>query len=640
MRATVKATELAIRSSQLRKTSSISTTLIAFLCYAGLSILYFGLPLLHNFTSAYIGVGNDPTDIYMWSFSWWPYAISHRINPFISTYVWAPTGLNLAWVTSLMFPSIVLWPVTAAFGPVATYNALMLLGPTLGAICTYLLVHRITKNWWASLCAGYLYGFSSFEIAQTLGHTFLTFNFYVPLSLYVVYRFVIEPKRFKIVPAAAVLYGIVLACQFMTSIEVFATYTVFLVLGFVVALIFMYKSWKKLFFIGLNLVAGYIVGGIISSPLIFYLLHSRPFTGVPNPPSVYSTDLLNLIIPTPVTALGTYFTKLTSLFTGNSSEQDAYFGIPLILTLAFACGALWSRKWIRALAVSLLCIVICSFGPVLHITTIQIGPYLSLRGKTVFAMPWYFATKLPLLKDALPSRFTIYAFLASAIILAAYIASLKNKTAKILLPILCLIPLIPSHVSLSNTNQVKSCYLNSPLGNLSPVTTGVIGQSSSKASSNPFWCTRIFVPSFFTTTSDYKKCISPGATVMAFPYGPNGASDLYQAYTGFYFKLADGYLTPYIPLPWQHYLGAALLYSGNTNPNLQGIETVIKLMKVQHVAYVLIPEGYSPKNQLMPLTPQFITEILQHKYPSLNNQISLKTVCNVGNIQTIKVSYI
>jgi hypothetical protein len=32
----------------------------------------------------------------MWALSWWPHAISHGINPFVTHYLWSPTGVNVA----------------------------------------------------------------------------------------------------------------------------------------------------------------------------------------------------------------------------------------------------------------------------------------------------------------------------------------------------------------------------------------------------------------------------------------------------------------------------------------------------------------------------------------------------------------
>ena len=53
---------------------------------------------------------------------WWPHAITNGVNPLHPTVVWAPTGVNMAWVTGLPGPSLAAWPITALFGPVVSLN--------------------------------------------------------------------------------------------------------------------------------------------------------------------------------------------------------------------------------------------------------------------------------------------------------------------------------------------------------------------------------------------------------------------------------------------------------------------------------------------------------------------------------------
>jgi len=98
-----------------------------------ISVLAFGLRVATTSAHRYVGQGGSDTRLYTWVLGWWPYAITHGINPFHSTVVWAPTGVNIAWVTGLPGPSLVAWPVTALFGPVASLNLLLLLSPALAS---------------------------------------------------------------------------------------------------------------------------------------------------------------------------------------------------------------------------------------------------------------------------------------------------------------------------------------------------------------------------------------------------------------------------------------------------------------------------------------------------------------------------
>src|SRR5205814_6393611 len=46
------------------------------------------------------GKQRDP-EIFVWSFAWWPHAIAHWTNPLFTHEIYAPTGINLTWTTSV-----------------------------------------------------------------------------------------------------------------------------------------------------------------------------------------------------------------------------------------------------------------------------------------------------------------------------------------------------------------------------------------------------------------------------------------------------------------------------------------------------------------------------------------------------------
>ncbi|HEY5058554.1 MAG TPA: hypothetical protein VII51_06015, partial [Gaiellaceae bacterium] len=76
----------------------IGAAALAF--YTALAFFVFGLPLIIHSGSFYVGTGADP-QIFIWSFAWWPHAILHGENPFVSHAVWAPSGVNLTWTTTV-----------------------------------------------------------------------------------------------------------------------------------------------------------------------------------------------------------------------------------------------------------------------------------------------------------------------------------------------------------------------------------------------------------------------------------------------------------------------------------------------------------------------------------------------------------
>src|SRR5262249_3966009 len=152
----------------------------ALAIYLALSILYFGLAVLPHLSQSYYGLGLDPT-IHMWAMSWWPYAIAHRINPLITPVIWAPSGYNLARAVSIPGPSIIMYPVTRAFGLVAAYNIMCLACTSSAAFSAFLLCRYVCRCFWPAVIGGYIFGFSQYALSQIGGHPFLLFIFPVPL---------------------------------------------------------------------------------------------------------------------------------------------------------------------------------------------------------------------------------------------------------------------------------------------------------------------------------------------------------------------------------------------------------------------------------------------------------------------------
>src|SRR5438105_12292454 len=162
--------------------------LAAFLLYVLVELLLFGRTVLPHMSTSFMGASEGDLKWVVWSVEWWPHAVAHGLNPFLPR-VLAPLGLNLGWAASVPGPSLVMAPVTALFGPIATYNALLLLGGPLGAWSTYLLCRYITKAFWPSIAGGFFFGFASFELGSTKGgYLYLELAFVLPLLAYLVLR--------------------------------------------------------------------------------------------------------------------------------------------------------------------------------------------------------------------------------------------------------------------------------------------------------------------------------------------------------------------------------------------------------------------------------------------------------------------
>src|SRR5256886_6501629 len=171
--------------------------------------------------------GGIPVDARLatWFLAWTPHALLNGLDPLFSAHVDFPEGINLMWNTSLAFPALVLAPITLAFGPVVSYNALTTLAVGLSAWCAYLAVRSLVASQLAAGLAGMLYGFSPFMGTHALRQPSVIIPFYPPLVLLLLYEILIPQTPSRAGLAAAP--GLASAAQLLTGEEVLATTVMF-----------------------------------------------------------------------------------------------------------------------------------------------------------------------------------------------------------------------------------------------------------------------------------------------------------------------------------------------------------------------------------------------------------------------------
>jgi hypothetical protein len=387
---------------------------VPFVIYLTLSLIFFCHAT--DWTRSFLGVMEPPGDpvTFIWFLNWWPFAIAHHLNPFISNYVWYPKGFNLTWATAVPSAALLGAPLTLLGGPVLTYNFWSIIAPALSAWTAFLLARYLTLDWAAALVGGYLFGFSSYELGHVLGHLNLTLVFLVPLAVLLCVRRVRgEMRRSKFIVALT----IVLLVEVGLSTEIVATLCI---LGAITWGIFLICApttdrpalWQLA--IDIALAAGATI--VLAAPFLLYVIRGLPDQPPPiNLVTRHSADALNYIVPTVVTRFGrTIFSSVADHFTSNVADQGAYLGLPLVLLLAFYFRDQIADRYPRALLLALCMLAVLALGPRLHIGGVQ----------TQVPLPWLLAERLPLVGGwALPTRFTMYVALAASIAAALYLAA-------------------------------------------------------------------------------------------------------------------------------------------------------------------------------------------------------------------------
>ena len=472
--------------------------LAALVLYVALSATFFGRSLAGNFAGVHLGRGPDPSFL-IWALVWWPYALAHRLNPFLCRIVWAPDGFNLAWSGSIPLAAVAAAPITLSYGPVPAYNALCLIAPAIAAWCAFHLCRSVAKGYWPAFVGGYVFGFSSYVLGQmVVGHLNLLFIFPAPLIVKLVWLRLEARLRAL---SLTMLLTLAFVVQFMLSIELAATVALFGALTLVAAWSFATADDRiRITALVAPLGGATLLGLCILSPYLYYLLGFGAPSGAINSPGAFSADLLNLVIPTPAVAVGALpaLVALSGHFPGNLGEAGAYFGLPLIVIVVLYGRAHWYEPTARTLVSTLLVISIFALGPRLHVA-----------GTSAVGMPWKLFMHVPLLKSALPVRFMAYASLTAGVIAALWLA---DETAGRWLRILLVSGLIL--LSLPNTDA-------------------------------GFFCAPTSTPAFFISRA-YRRYLPSQHNVVALPYAITGDSMLWQAETKMSFTMAGGYtgITP------------------------------------------------------------------------------------------------
>jgi len=111
---------------------------LVLLGYVVVSVVYFGRHvLLHPGRSLVGTTGSEDPEKFVWWLEWWPHAIGSWTNPFDTHAIFAPTGINLTWTTSVPGLALAFTPLTVLFNPTISFNLAAVLIPAISAWTAY-----------------------------------------------------------------------------------------------------------------------------------------------------------------------------------------------------------------------------------------------------------------------------------------------------------------------------------------------------------------------------------------------------------------------------------------------------------------------------------------------------------------------
>ena len=402
------------------------------------------------------------------------------------------------WNTSIFVPATLLWPVTAVFGTIVSYNVMATAAAALSAWCGYLAARRLVSNDPIAATAGLLYGFSPYMVAESIRHPHVTLAMFAPLVLILLHEILVVQQRNPLLMGT--LLGLASAVQLLTGEEILASTALVAVIG-VALLMLLHRhevaAHARQALVGLA-AAAVCFSVLAGYPLIFQFFGPQRVSGLLQPQNTYVSDSLAFVIPPRVVWLSSDASAAaTSRFTGNATENGAYVGVPLIALFAVAVVLRWHVAAVRWAALLASLFVLLSLGPSLHV-----------GGRvTSVPLPWAVLGNLPLLRNMLPGRLMLFAFLGIGIVFGDLVAATiragpRRGAVAVGALVVALFPLIPRL---------------------------------------PFISTSAEVPGFFRAGGGVAQ-LPPGSIVLVTPFSNNHSSEamLWQATAGYAFRMPEG----------------------------------------------------------------------------------------------------
>lgn len=358
----------------------------------------------------------------IWYLGWTPHALANGLDPFVTTQMGAPAGVNLMWNTPMPLLGLLGWLPARIGGPIFGFNVLMVGGIALSGFTAWLAIRRWTGDGLGPIIGSAVYAFSPYVASHAALHLNLATAWVPPLFLIAIDELlVVRPNGTSRAPwQLGVALGVLSFAQLMITAEVLATSVV---AAAVLVCVLACARRDRCRAGGARLAAALAAATgtfllLAAWPLAIQFFGPQRINERVQDPRQFSTDLLNLVVPTPYQLIAPdAATRVSHEFGGGMyHEATGYLGLPLLILLCVVAVRHWADVRIRVASCTGALLLVFSLGPWLHL-----GPDDGKDAPSV-PLPWLPLGKLPLLEHVLPGRFTLYTWLAVAVIVAIVVA--------------------------------------------------------------------------------------------------------------------------------------------------------------------------------------------------------------------------
>jgi hypothetical protein len=404
-------------------------------------------------------------------FEWWlshgARVITHGQNPFFSTRMNVPDGINMMANTSVLGLTLPLSPVTILFGVNAAFALLVALALASTSSTWYWVLSRqvrlagpdgvpVMRRLPAFVAAAFC-GFAPGLISHAAGQPNFVAQFLLPLIAWRLAKLG-EPGR-------SVRNGLILAVLLIWQIfinEELLLFTAAAVVVFVAVLAVARRGEVRRYVrpvaYGLA-VAGVTTLVVCAYPLWYQFFGPQRYHGLPFDPSAYSTDPATYFAFSRESVAGAG--GVVPRFVLSATEENGFFGFPFMIFMAILVAWLW-RRYLAVRAAAITAVIFA---------LLAMGDRINLHGvKTGIPGPYALISWLPVVNLVTPTRLTLLMIPLFGLIMAIGLAEAMRvaparsapqararwRAVWILVVVAALLPAAPTPITAKNRPAVPA----------------------------------------------------------------------------------------------------------------------------------------------------------------------------------------
>ncbi|MFC3348931.1 dolichyl-phosphate beta-glucosyltransferase [Streptomyces echinoruber] len=377
--------------------------------------------------------------------------VAHLRNPLFTDLQGFPDGVNLMANTVMLGLSAPLAPVTLLAGPAVALSLCMTFGLTATAAAWYwLIVKRVVRQRAAAFLGAALAAFAPPMVSHANAHPNFVVLFMIPL---LVDRALRLAAGTRVVRDGTVL-GLMAAYQVFLGEEPLLLAALGMLLfaaGYAAVRRDVARAaWRPLLR-GL-LVAAAVCLPLVAFPLWWQFAGPQSYHGIRHGDDVGNSPLALISFAERSLLVGDA-ARADSL-SPNPTEQNAFYGWPLLLLAFGVTVRLWERPLVKALAFTTVGAALLSFGPRFRLPLTN----------TVFPGPWALLRRLPLFESVIEGRVAMVCAPALGILLALAVDRLAAAPSAgtlyggLLAVCLALLPIVPAPLKAQDRAQVPAFF--------------------------------------------------------------------------------------------------------------------------------------------------------------------------------------